>query len=120
MAYNLTRCNDFVNRTCPVCKKKFYATSVWAYYIGERVAGKTFCSWKCIQAYRARQQESKRVGREKRELILSLAREGYSDDEVGRMVGVSGPLVRYYRLKEEKETGEAVRCEHKRGRKAGS
>lgn len=120
MPYNLSHCNDFPRRICPTCKKEFYATSQWAYYINERINGKTFCSWGCLQAAREKKKNTQRVGKEKREMILSLAREGYPDEEIGRMTGISGQLVRYYRLKEEKETGEEVRCKQRRGRKVGS
>jgi hypothetical protein len=42
-------------KTCPVCDKKFVCSvSDWAYKIEHgTLAPKFFCSWHCIQAYRA-------------------------------------------------------------------
>lgn len=104
-------------RKCPICGKVFcmWHADLWAYKTGERY----FCSYHCMSAALKKTRESS-AGRPKRkkaypsastlkpkqkfELIKALIRTGLTNREIEMKTGIDRELVRYYRVKAERES----------------
>lgn len=92
------KCNDFREKKCPVCEKKFFSTNEWAYVLRKNGKKLFYCSWKC---YRAAYAMGKRVvlSELQRNEVEAMVAEGASNDEIARKYGISNISVNYYRRK---------------------
>lgn len=51
----------YFEKKCPVCKTVFIPTQEWVYKRGTKGVIKTFCSWGCMRAWDAKQEQKKKV-----------------------------------------------------------
>lgn len=98
---------------CPICGKEFCPTALWVFKREQRSKTVHFCSWSCLKKFDG--DDARRINssnstrkytkcfRERREIvavrkknIYDLRLEGLSYAEIGRIIGISGQLVRSY------------------------
>ena len=48
------------SRHCPICKREFFPTSIWAYRDSRRIP---YCSWKCLQVKHKADEEKRKAAK---------------------------------------------------------
>lgn len=86
----------FNEHKCPICKKIFISTPMWAYNRENR----PYCSYKCIQEYDKRKESARKTRKLSaidREYVEHMIRSGKAMKEIAQLVGVSCKTIAYYR-----------------------
>lgn len=68
-------------RVCPVCGKEFWMNSEWMFRRGSGTELKWFCSYGCMRTFDGRKMT-------KAEKIRQAIRDGLSDSEIVKLLGV--------------------------------
>lgn len=95
--------NSYAERKCSRCGKVFIYRQDWAYRSGSGSGARLFCSWSCLQAWRA--ERGSRMDR--REKIIHAVKDGLSTNEICKLLNEEPKTVWYWKNKLEGEKDDA-------------